>query len=188
MSNPLTPLTAPFSAEIEDMLAPYPRVEGYLLSLFRTFANSKRFLKNGVPNLLDKESPLPLRIREIAIHRITARYRCEYEWGIHAAVFQQAAGFSDTQLRDLCRDKIDPAHWTPEEYRLIRCLDTLIDRADLSKAEWLEFTSDWSREQQLELINLVGAYHTVSMVANVAKLPNETFAKPFPDRLSATNK
>ena len=60
MSNRLSPLEPPFAPEIDTLLARYPRQEGYLLTLFRTFANSARFLQRGVPNLLDKDSPLAL--------------------------------------------------------------------------------------------------------------------------------
>lgn len=67
MSNKLSPIEQPYPSEVAGILAAYPQQDGYILSLFRTFANSLRFLKKGVPNLLDKESPLPLRIREIVI-------------------------------------------------------------------------------------------------------------------------
>lgn len=53
----------------------------YLLQLFRVFANSPRFLKKGALNLLDKDSPLTLRQREIVILRVCANNDCEYEWG-----------------------------------------------------------------------------------------------------------
>ena len=85
MSNSLHPIKEPFPEEIASLLAQYPTVDGYLLALFKTFANSQRFLEKGVPNLLDEESPLPLRVREIVILRVTANKNCEYEWGVHVA-------------------------------------------------------------------------------------------------------
>lgn len=53
--------------EISKILEKYPRgKDRYLLKLFRVFANSLRFLdKKGVFNLLDVDSPLSLREREI---------------------------------------------------------------------------------------------------------------------------
>ena len=97
MANPLAPLPEPWPEDIAAMLAKYPSSDGYILSLFRTFANSKRFLQKGVPNLLDRDSPLPLRMREIVILRVTANLHCAYEWGVHVAIFTKAAGFTPAQ-------------------------------------------------------------------------------------------
>ena len=43
------------------ILAKYPGVDGYILSLFRVFANSLRFLKKGAVKLLDPDSGLVVR-------------------------------------------------------------------------------------------------------------------------------
>ena len=72
MATRLEPLNPPFCPDVAAALAGYPQPRGHLLALFRTFANSRRFLKKGVPNLLDPASPLSLRIREIVILRFTA--------------------------------------------------------------------------------------------------------------------
>ena len=57
------------------------------LVLFRTMAKSPRvFGKMFAGGLLDK-GPLSLRQREIVIDRTTARLGCEYEWGVHVALF-----------------------------------------------------------------------------------------------------
>ena len=180
MSKYLSPLSAPYPPKTQALLEPYPRVNGYLLRLFRTFANSDRFLQKGVPNLLDRESPLPLRIREIVINRVTANYNCEYEWGIHAALFQKAAAFSDEEIVDLCRKEISPDLWQEKEANLIHVVDSLCNLAGLTDELRENFGLDWDKPQQLEIINLVSAYHGVSMVANVARLAPEEFALRFP--------
>ena len=72
MSNILTPLMPPYTPELAMVMERYPQQDGYLLKLFRVFANSARFAKKAVPNLLDKGSPLSLREREIIILRTTA--------------------------------------------------------------------------------------------------------------------
>ena len=70
MTTQLTPITEPYPEDVAKVLVGYPQQGGYILALFRVFANSLRFMKKGVPNLLDKDSPLPLRIREIVILRV----------------------------------------------------------------------------------------------------------------------
>ena len=81
LSSPsiLSPLLPPYSEEVAAALALYPPQDGYLLALFRTFANSVRSLKKAVPNLLDRTSPLSLRFRDIVNLRTTAHRNCEYE-------------------------------------------------------------------------------------------------------------
>jgi len=175
MAKSLAPLPEPWPEDIARLLAGFPSSDGYILSLFRTFANSKRFLKKGVPNLLDRESPLPLRMREIVILRVTANLRCAYEWGVHVAIFAKAARFTPEQVAATTKAGLDETLWTPEEARLICAVDEICHDAALSPATREAFEADWNAEQQLEILALCGAYHTVSFVANLACLPHEEF-------------
>jgi hypothetical protein len=113
MTNQLAPLPELWPEDISRLLANYPSSDGYILSLFRTFANSKRFLQKAVPNLLDRDSPLPLRIREIVILRVTANLCCAYEWGVHVAIFANAAKFTPEQIAATTRPTIDETLWGP---------------------------------------------------------------------------
>lgn len=179
-SRHLAPLEPPFPPDVADTLAGYPQQNGYILSLFRTFANSRRFLRKGVPNLLDRESPLPLRVREIVILRVTARRACAYEWGVHAAIFAKAAKLGEAALQDTLAEAPDPALWTEAELRLMRAIDALLAHGRLPDELMIAFESDWTVEQQLEILALAGTYQTISFVANLADLPPEPFARPFP--------
>lgn len=176
----LAPLEPPFPSDIAETLAAYPQQDGYILSLFRTFANSRRFLRKGVPNLLDRESPLPLRIREIVILRVTARRDCGYEWGVHAAIFAKAARLDDAALRDTVSATPDPDLWDGAEFRLMLAIDALLAHGRLPADLQPAFEADWTVEQQLEILALAGTYQTISFVANLAALPPEPFASPFP--------
>ena len=179
-ANTLAPLEAPFPPDIAEILANYPQQDGYLLSLFRTFANSKRFLLKGMPNLLDKESPLSLREREIVILRVTALRDCEYEWGVHVAIFAQAAKLTDAQVAATrLGDATDPA-WRPEDSVLIEAVDGFIKSGRPSPEAVARFQAAHSAEKQLEVIALCGAYQTVSFVARLAELPLEPFSAKFP--------
>jgi alkylhydroperoxidase family enzyme len=180
MTNRLSPITEPYAAEVAAVLATYPQQDGYILTLFRTFANSLRFLKKGVPNLLDRESPLPLRIRELVILRVTANKNCEYEWGVHVSVFGAAAKFTDAQIAVTRSKQVDLSLWLPEEAVLISAIDNLCAHGRVEDDILRQFESDWTKEQQLEIFALCGAYHTISFVANTARLPNETFGARFP--------
>ncbi|WP_298169385.1 carboxymuconolactone decarboxylase family protein [Novosphingobium sp.] len=181
MTNQLAPLAAPYPPEVAAILAGYPQQDGYILSLFRTFANSVRFLRKGVPNLLDRESPLPLRMREIVILRTTANRRCEYEWGVHVSYFAKAARLSPEQIAATTAAAIDPALWSETEAGLLAAIDALCRDGRMDDTLHAAFTAAWTKEQQLEIFALCGAYHTVSFVANAARLPGEPFGTRFPE-------
>ncbi len=182
MTNRLIPLDEPYAPEIAAALEKYPQVDGYLLTLFRTFANSHRFLTKGVPNLLDAESPLSLREREIVILRTTANRNCEYEWGVHVTVFGSPAGFSDEQIAATRTEKWASGSgvWSDQELVLLNAVDELCAEGTLSDELLSRFQETFKVEQQLEICALVGTYTTISLVANVARLENEPFGVPFP--------
>lgn len=180
MTNQLSPLEGPFNDEVTLALASYPQQDNYLLGLFRTFAHSLRFLKKGVPNLLDKASPLPLRVREIVILRTTANKHCEYEWGVHVTIFAAAAKFSVGQIEATCGAIIDAQLWTPSEVTLLNALDQLCATGAMDAPTLQAFQANWTKEQQLEIFALCGTYHTISFVANNAALPLEAFGARFP--------
>ena len=180
MTNTLNPIKEPFPEDIVKLLSRYPKIDGYLLTLFRTFANSQRFLEKGVPNLLDEESPLKIRDREIVILRVTANNNCEYEWGIHVTVFSKLANLSEPHIAATLTKDIDPELWTIEEYHLLKAIDEICSLGSISDKVLKYFLRDWTVEQQLEILALCGAYHTVSFVANIARLPSEEFAAKFP--------
>jgi alkylhydroperoxidase family enzyme len=177
----LTPLEQPYPPEAAEILKTYPQQGGYLLTLFRTFANSVRFLKKGVANLLDAESPLSLRQREIVILRTTANRNCEYEWGVHVAAFAKRAEFTDEQVRATRLEDSTAPCWSAEEQLLIRAVDELCSHSRIEAGTLARVQETLTREQQLEVLALVGNYHTVSFVANTARLAPESFAARFPE-------
>lgn len=175
MRQVLQPLQPPYPAETEAVLDRYPKgANNELIALFRVFANSLRFLaRTGPANLLDSKSPLSIREREIAILRITARLGCEYEWGVHVAVFSRAAGLS--------REEVDATHlgppsagcWSETESLLVRCIDEICDGAMIEQATLPQFQETWDLDQQLEILALCGHYHLISFVAKTVGLQNE---------------
>ncbi len=181
MTRRLQPLEAPFPPDIAARLARYPQQDGYLLALFRTFANSQRFLEKGVPNLLDRDSPLALRQREIIILRVTANLDCAYEWGVHVAIFARAAKLTEAQTAATRLGPWDADCWSPEERLLVRVVDEVCAHAGVTPGTLPEFEATWTLDQQLEILALCGAYHTVAFVANTARLAAEPFAARFPE-------
>lgn len=182
MSHDLAPLPGPdYPVAIRDILDRYyPNRDGEVLSLFRVFARSPRLLeKLGAGGLLDAESPLSLRQREIVILRTTANNSCEYEWGVHVKVFAKAAGFSAAQIQATLEPALAEC-WEEQETVLLQAVDQLHRAGRMDAATHEAFTGLWSTEQQLEILALCGFYKTVSVIANTAALPPESWAVRFP--------
>jgi alkylhydroperoxidase family enzyme len=154
------------------------------LILFRTLAvNEKVFLGLMASRLVDRGS-ITLREREVVIDRTCARCGSEYEWGVHVAFFRERAGLTEEQVADTCA--ADPAMSTfpPRERLLLRLVDELHDTSDVSDRLWRELRAEWTDEQLIELVVLVGRYHLISFVTNAFRIPGEPYAARFPARLA----
>lgn len=150
------------------------------LVLFRSMARSPRvFGKVFAGGLLDK-GPLSLRQREVVIDRTTARLGCEYEWGVHIALFAERAGFTDEHVAATVTGAHDAACWTPDEQALIALVDDLVDRRTIGDATWASLATRFDEKQILEAIALVGFYHTISFLCRGLDLPLEGYAARFP--------
>jgi alkylhydroperoxidase family enzyme len=178
-SNSLKPLEPPYSQEVGELFERYPKREGYILRLFRVFANSERFLKKGTVNLLDRESPLSMRQRELVILRVTANNNCEYEWGVHVAAFGAHIEFGEVEIDATRHGDHLTACWEATESLLVEVVDELCASGTLNDCLVQRFQANFSKEQQLEVMALCGNYHTVSFVANVSRVALEDFSARF---------
>jgi alkylhydroperoxidase family enzyme len=169
------PLQPPYAADLQavfDKIMP-PGVPP--LSLFTTLARVPRIYDRfRAASLLDR-GPLPLRHREIVIDRTCARCGCAYEWGVHVAFFADRVELTPEQVRATWHGA-DDSVWSQEELLLIRLVDELHDKSDISPELWDALAGTFSLEQIFELIGLAGFYHMVSFFANGLKLGAEPFA------------
>ena len=150
----IQPLEPPYEEQVAETLRRMMPPDTEPLKLFRTVAHNEhvleRFRTTGAYLLnFGKLDPAD---REVVLHRTCARCGCEYEWGVHAAIFGQAVGLSDE----------------------------LHDHADVSDQLWAELVAHWSEEHLFELIAVAGFYHFVSFMANAARVELEPFAERFP--------
>ena len=176
--DPVTPPYAPDVQALFEKLMP-PGVPP--LTLFTTLARVPRiFDRFRAGSLLDR-GPVSMRYREIVIDRTCARCGCSYEWGVHVAFFANRVALTPEQVRATVHgDATDPA-WSSEESLLIRLADELHDSSNISDELWNALAAAFTVEQILELIALVGFYHTVSFFANGLRLQPEPASAPFPE-------
>src|ERR1700710_2274913 len=90
----IAPLEPPYAAEIQ---AQFDRIMRGAppLTLFRVVAGNTRAWDKFLAGSLLDGGLLSLREREIVIDRTGALTRCEYEWGVHVALFATAAQLTD---------------------------------------------------------------------------------------------
>ena len=175
----IAPLEPPYEAEIQNQFERVMRGAPPLM-LFRVMAsNARAWDKFRAGSLLDR-GPLTLREREIVIDRTCALAGCEYEWGVHVAIFAQAAHLTEAEVRATVRDGADASCWSAAEQALIAAVDALHARATLTDDEFQALSSHYEDAKILEIIQLCGRYRAVSYLANGLRLPLEDNAARFP--------
>jgi alkylhydroperoxidase family enzyme len=175
----IAPLSAPYPPEIQ---AQFDRIMRGAppLTLFRVMAGHARaWDKFRAGGLLDP-GPLSLRQREIVIDRTCALNKCEYEWGVHVAIFAGPAKLTDEEVRATVQGDATSARWSPAEQVLIAAVDALHHRATLNDEEFAALSAHYNEAQILEIMLLCGFYRTVSYLANGLRLPLEENAARFP--------
>src|ERR1700730_14637680 len=161
----IAPLEPPYAPDINGQFDRIMRGAPPLM-LFRVMASHLRaWSKFRAGSLLDR-GPLSLREREIVIDRTCALAGCEYEWGVHVAIFATPARLTGEQVGATVTGAADAACWSEAEQALIAAVDALHHRATWSAAEFDAMKRHYSEAQILEIIQLCGFYRTVSYLAN----------------------
>ena len=175
----IAPLQPPYAPEIEAQFDRIMRGAAPLM-LFRVMAGHARaWEKFRAGGLLDR-GPLSLREREIVIDRTCALNRCEYEWGVHVAIFAKAAELTEEEVRATVLGGADHPCWSDAETALLAAVDALHHRATFSEAEFKALSAYYDEAKILEIMLLCGFYRTVSYLANGLDLPLEEKAARFP--------
>ena len=175
----IAPLTPPYPADIKEQFDRIMRGAAPLV-LFRVMAGHARTWEKLRAGSLLEGGPLTLREREIVIDRTCALNRCEYEWGVHVAIFAAAAKLSEEQIRATVMGPADARCWSVAEQALIATVDALHRHATLDDAAFAALSGHFDDDKILEIIMLCGAYRTVSYLANALALPLEENAARFP--------
>lgn len=184
----IEPLAPPHEEDVATQLESMmpPGVPPILL--FRTLAKNLTMTKamSGWGSYeLSRDLSLSMREREIVIDRTCARCGCEYEWGVHVAVFAERCGLTDDQITSLTHGSPDDACWSVERERLaIAVVDSLHDTNDIDDELYADVASVFSEAEILDLVLLCGWYHAISFVASAARVEREPGAPTFVDYLS----
>jgi alkylhydroperoxidase family enzyme len=181
----IAPLEAPFEPGVDEVLAAMMPSGAPPIALFRTFARNlpmARAMNGWGAYELSRRLSLSMRQRELVIDRVTARCRCEYEWGVHVAFFADRVGLTAPQITSLTHGTPNDRCWTdPAEKALLALVDALHDTADVDSGIWTAATAHVDDAQLLDACLLAGWYHAISFAANAARVPLEPGAPRFAD-------
>lgn len=177
----LEPVDKPYPAEVADTLESMMPPGAEPIGLFRTVAHSPKMLaKLRASSMLGKVS-LTLRQREILILRTTASCAAEYEWGVHVSFFAERVGFTRSGVSAVSFATPDESGLPEDEKVLLELVDSLSDQKTVPADVYETLQSQFSTEQMLEMIMLIGAYHTVSFLCNAFAIANEAGTPRFED-------
>jgi 4-carboxymuconolactone decarboxylase len=171
----LAPLDPPYDAELARTLERMmpPGIEP--LTLFRTVAHNRHVLDKlrSTGAYLLNHGTLDPADRELVIDRTCARCGAEYEWAVHVAVYAEAVGLTDEQIDATVHGSADDPAFTEPQALLISLVDELHDTATVSDGLWAALAARYTEAQLVELITLVGQYHTVSFYVGALRIPPE---------------
>jgi 4-carboxymuconolactone decarboxylase len=169
----INPLEPPYDPEVETYLNKLmpPGIEP--LKLFRTLAIHFDLASRMRPlgaGLLAHNKIEP-RERELVILRTTALNGAAYEWGVHAALFNELA---EEEIRGTVPGETCAS--SDRDALLIALCDELNATSRVSDELWAELSERWDHAQLIELVMLAGWYRTISYVINAAQIEPEPWA------------
>jgi 4-carboxymuconolactone decarboxylase len=137
-----------------------PEAAGNLLAtLVRHPKLTRSFLRFN--NHLLFSSPLPARLRELAVLRVAHRRGCEYEWSHHVRMGLEA-GLTDDVIDGIQRgeaaDELDRA--------VLNAVDELEDKSNVSDATWASLSEHLDERQRMDLVFTIGCYGALAMAIN----------------------
>jgi alkylhydroperoxidase family enzyme len=182
----IAPVEEPYEPEVAERLVKMMGgVDAPPIALFRTLVRNGPLSKAMGPwggYELGPKLSLSVRDREIVIDRTTARCGCEYEWGVHIAVFAEQAGLTRDQVASLTHGSATDPCWTDDRDRaLVAAVDQLHDGGSVDDDVLGRLRETMGDEQVLDLTMLCGWYHAISFTASTAGVELEAFAPRFLD-------
>lgn len=137
-------------------------------NFLRVLAHQPRIMDNVVTlgGTLIYRTSLEERLREIAIFRVAARTRSNYEWAMHRALFEARCELSAEQVEALRAQPPSAPCWNETERLVIAAVDELHDTSTISDGLWAQLRIRWEPPQLLELLVVIGYYHMLAFFLN----------------------
>lgn len=144
----------------------------HALNVFTTLGRHVELFKPWVRYggaLLD--GTLPGRAREMVILRTSVRCQADYGWAHHAGT-AASLGVTPDELAAL-RLPLGDHPWSADDSALLRAVDEMHDTWTLSDSTWTAVHELLGDVGTIELILLVGQYHSVALALRVLRVEIE---------------
>jgi 4-carboxymuconolactone decarboxylase len=152
---------------MRELLAPLSRDQsGNLPNSITTLVRHQELFARFLPYALQLQSRgrLPARDRELLVLRTAFNCEAGYEWSRHARTAAKF-GISDGELERIALGP-DEQEWSAHDRLLLRAADDLHRQARLSEDTWNGLADFYTEEDLIELLMLVGQYHTTAFALN----------------------
>jgi alkylhydroperoxidase family enzyme len=181
----IAPVEEPFPPKIEALFARMVPPGLPPLRVIRTMARNRTMshaMAEWMGYELSTALSLDLRDREIIIARTCALCGCEYQWGLHMAVWSERARLTEAQIRSLVYgSSADPCWIEPRDRLLMELAEQLHHQSDVDDRLWGELGAYFDDGQLLDLLALCGWYHAVSFIVRAARVEPEPGLTRFAD-------
>jgi alkylhydroperoxidase family enzyme len=141
------------------------------LNFGRVFVHHPDLYRAFIPmamQLIGKSS-LPERDREILIIRALELCKGEYE-AVHHVLWGRDIGMTDAEIEAA---RTGGPGLSPFEQVLVKAAEELVRDHCLGDETWRALSQNYSTQQMLEVIFMVGNYSTISMFTNSTGMPVE---------------
>jgi 4-carboxymuconolactone decarboxylase len=127
-------------------------------------------------HVLDKQTTLDLRLRELIVLRVAWQTRSGYEWAQHTRMALHA-GVTAEQLYAV-PEGAGAAVWTPVERALLTAADQMVERRRVDDRTWGELAEHFTDAELLEVLFVAGAYLCFAVVTNSVDLEPDPPTEP----------
>jgi AhpD family alkylhydroperoxidase len=148
-------------------------------NIFPTLARHRRLFRAWLrfAGALMPRGSLPRADTELVIMRVAYNCRCDYEWRQHEPL-ARAAGLTAEDLERVL-DGPGARGWRPRQAMLLRTTDELHETREISDRHWQRLRREFSDEELIELLMLVGHYELLAMTLNALRVePDKHPARP----------
>ena len=166
MSSRLTPI--PYDEwDFEALAEISPGIKPPEMSVVGFFAHhpemARAFLSwNHYVN--SRRSTLPRQVREIAILRVAWRRHSRYEWAQHLKIARRAGVDEETIAAIRSGKAVGVAGL------IVDAVDELTDSPDISDETYAALSKEFSEQQLMDLVFLIGTYSLLSMAFNTFRV------------------
>ena len=99
---------------------------------------------------------LATRQLELLILRVAWRVKSEYEWHNHVG-YGIKAGLTLEEIAAI-REAPEAGNWSEQDEAVLRAVDELIDKGDISDPTWATLSKYYDRKQLMDLVFSIGHY------------------------------